>query len=323
MKDSAVVLEDESGEEFTIKYIAHKTGLSAGWRKFVAGNKLLEGDALIFQLIGPCRFKVYIVRANDLNEVDGALSLLTLDSQMKLSDAEETINAQIKKKRRTKPLPSTVMQEEKHEDGSSGIDSDEVASEVLEGSKSLASTSSHFKEVKSFEEFHISINGTSIDSEIPEDIRRKYYDLCCSKKSFLHDALLPGLYCNLAAGMIVEAVNIADAVRSCKLTTTRKELDIWEKSLRSFELLGLNVGFVRARLQRLLTMAYGTEDAVDARRYRDARMDLGRTEDEIQHVEEKLVELKELSRKCDDMENLKTKSERYKVVFQEEANASW
>lgn len=56
--DIEVIIEDENGEEFPIKYIANKTGLSAGWRKFVAGNKLVEGDVLIFQLIGPCRFKV-------------------------------------------------------------------------------------------------------------------------------------------------------------------------------------------------------------------------------------------------------------------------
>lgn len=59
-KDTAVIVENEVGEEFPVKYIAHKTGLSAGWRKFVAGNKLLEGDVLIFQLIGPCRFKVML-----------------------------------------------------------------------------------------------------------------------------------------------------------------------------------------------------------------------------------------------------------------------
>lgn len=167
------------------------------------------------------------------------------------------------------------------------------------------------------------VNGTCLDSEIPEDIRRKYYDLCCIKNSFLHDSLLPGLYHNLAAGMIVEAVRITDAVQSCTLTTPRKEFDVWEKSLQSFELLGLNIGFVRARLQRLITMAYETDDAVDARRYWDARMDLGRTEDEIQHLEEKLVELKEVSRKCEDIENLKMEAERFEVMFQEEANALW
>lgn len=57
-KDATVVLENEEGEEFPIKYIAHKTGLSAGWRKFVTGNKLLEGDVVVFQLVAPCRFKV-------------------------------------------------------------------------------------------------------------------------------------------------------------------------------------------------------------------------------------------------------------------------
>lgn len=57
-KDTTVTLDDENGEEFPIKYIAHKTGLSAGWRKFVAANKLIEGDVLVFQLTGPCRFKV-------------------------------------------------------------------------------------------------------------------------------------------------------------------------------------------------------------------------------------------------------------------------
>lgn len=57
-KDTIVTLDDENGEELPIKYIAHKTGLSAGWRKFVAAIKLIEGDVLVFQLTGPCRFKV-------------------------------------------------------------------------------------------------------------------------------------------------------------------------------------------------------------------------------------------------------------------------
>lgn len=70
--DTTVILENEDSEEFPIKYIANKTGLSAGWRKFVAGNKLLEGDVLIFQLIAPCRFKViqcymFLLRGNQTN----------------------------------------------------------------------------------------------------------------------------------------------------------------------------------------------------------------------------------------------------------------
>lgn len=57
-KDVIVTLEDESGEARRIKYIADKTGLSAGWRQFSMGHKLLEGDVLVFHLIEPTKFKV-------------------------------------------------------------------------------------------------------------------------------------------------------------------------------------------------------------------------------------------------------------------------
>lgn len=244
------------------------------------------------------------------------------------------MDGQSKKKRRQKSLPLTVFRRKKykrdllwpqlgHPEEQSGNDSDEVASEVLEGSKFSESAFS-FKDVKTLEDFHISVNGTCIDSEIPEDIRRKYYDLCCSKNAFLHDRLLPGLYSKLAAGMIVEAITIADAVRGCKPTTPRKEFEVWEKSLKSFELLGLNVGFIRARLRKLVSMAFESEAALETRRYWDARVDYNQTEDEIQHLEAKLVELKELSTKYDtEIESLKSNAERHEVLFQEEADAPW
>ncbi|KAG8384393.1 hypothetical protein BUALT_Bualt04G0113400 [Buddleja alternifolia] len=333
-EDTTVVLEDENGEEFSIKYIAHKTGLSAGWRKFVAGNKLVEGDVLIYQLTGPCRFKVYIIRANDLTEVDGALSLLILDSQTKQNDAEGTMGTQSKKKRHRKCLPLTVVQKKKHKEVSlepelgrpeepSGNDSDEVASEVLEGTK-FSGSSFHFKDIKSFEEFHIVVNGVCIDSELPETTRRKYYDLCCSKNAFLHDRLLPGLYSKLAAGMVFETISIVDAIRGCNVTTPRKDFEVWEKSLRSFELLGLNVGFLRARLRRLLTLAFDSEGSLEIRMYWEAQKEKSSTEDEIKKLEAKIVELKELSAKYDhDIENLKAKAESYEFKFLEEVNAPW
>ncbi|KZV39754.1 hypothetical protein F511_08216 [Dorcoceras hygrometricum] len=332
-KDTTVVLENETGEEFEIKYIAHKTGLSAGWRKFVAGNKLLEGDVLIFQLIGSCRFKVYIIRANELNEVDGALSLLILDSQTKQSDAEGTIDAQTKKKRRPKSLPLTVVQKKKQKESPvprigqpeehSANDSEEVASEVLECSK-FSGSAYHFKDVKSFQEFHIVVHGVCIDLELPEHIRRKYYDLCCSKNTFLHDRLLPGLSSKLASGMIFEAVSTADSIRGCSLTTPRNEFDVWEKSLRSFELLGFKIGFLRSRLRRLVSLSFDSEDAVETRRYFDAKIKRDHAEEEIRNLETKLVGMKELVTKYDvEIENLKMKAENYELKFQEEAESPW
>lgn len=40
------------------KYLAHKSGLSAGWRGFAIEHELVDGDALIFQLTEPTSFKV-------------------------------------------------------------------------------------------------------------------------------------------------------------------------------------------------------------------------------------------------------------------------
>ncbi|KAL0377721.1 UNVERIFIED_CONTAM: hypothetical protein Sradi_3077600 [Sesamum radiatum] len=230
--------------------------------------------ALVRSHVASCFWMVYIIRANDLTEVDGALSLLILDSQIKQNDAE---------RKRRKPLVPQLGQPEEQ----SGNDSDEVASEVLEGTK-FSGSSFHFKDVKSFEEFHIVVNGVCIDSELPEHIRRKYYELCCSKNAFLHDRVLPGLYSKLAAGMIVETINIADVIRGCKLNTPRKDFEVWEKSLRSFELLGLNVGFLRARLRWLLSLAFDTEGALEVRRYWETQKEQSRTEEEIQKLEASL-----------------------------------
>lgn len=51
-------MEDESGQEFEVKYIQGRWGLSGGWRTFAMEHKLLEGDVLIFQLVEPNRLKV-------------------------------------------------------------------------------------------------------------------------------------------------------------------------------------------------------------------------------------------------------------------------
>ncbi|KAL3526770.1 hypothetical protein ACH5RR_011426 [Cinchona calisaya] len=329
-----VVLENESGEQFEIKYISEKTGLSAGWRKFVAAHKLVEGDVLIFQLIGPTTFKVLVIRANDLTEVDGALSLLNLEALAK--QVEGTVDVTNKKKKRPKSLPLTVVHKKKQKAGMSkllprlgrmeehsGNDSDEVASEVLESSK-FSVDAVRFKDVKNFEDFHIMVNGVCIDSELPEHVRRKYYELCYSKNVFLHERFLQGLHCNLAAGIIFEAVSTADAIKACKVTTSRKEFDKWEKSLRSFELLGMNVGFLRARLRRLLSLAFDGEGALETKRYWEVITEQACTEDEIINLESKLVELKESCGKLDaEIETLKPRAESYEIMFQEEVNAPW
>ncbi|XP_072979486.1 B3 domain-containing protein Os03g0184500-like isoform X1 [Typha angustifolia] len=63
--DATITLVDEKGDEFETNYLAYKTGLSGGWQGFAIFHELIDGDALVFQLIKPTMFKVYIVRAAD------------------------------------------------------------------------------------------------------------------------------------------------------------------------------------------------------------------------------------------------------------------
>ncbi|GLT80689.1 hypothetical protein SLA2020_521140 [Shorea laevis] len=58
-----MVLEDENGAKFDAVYIGKRAGLSGGWRAFALHHKLDDGDALVFELVDPARFKIFIIRA--------------------------------------------------------------------------------------------------------------------------------------------------------------------------------------------------------------------------------------------------------------------
>ncbi|XP_015577526.1 B3 domain-containing protein Os01g0234100 isoform X2 [Ricinus communis] len=337
-EDTVVFLEDECGKVMGMKYIGYKTGLSAGWRQFAVAHQLLEGDVLVFQLIGPCKFKVYIIRANDLAEVDGALGLLTLDPQIKQNDAEmATVACTSAKRKRPRSLPLAVVQKNNKKSSRSRLsvpktgqlaeqsenDSEEVGSEVLEGFK-LSLPAVQFEDVKSFENFNILVDGLVLDSELSEDIRRKYYKLCCSQNAFLHESLIKGINFKLIAGIISETVNIADAIRASNLTTSSDEFDTWDKTLNASEQFGMKVGFLRARLSQLVSLAFDSEGATKTRRYIEARTERVNTEDEIRNLEAKLEELKAANEKFGaDIESLKLKAESYEIKFQEEVLAPW
>ncbi|KAJ7967448.1 B3 domain-containing protein [Quillaja saponaria] len=73
--DETIALVDEDENESLTRYLAVKTGLSGGWRGFAIDHQLVDGDTLVFQLIKPTTFKVYIIRAyesenNRSNEED-------------------------------------------------------------------------------------------------------------------------------------------------------------------------------------------------------------------------------------------------------------
>ncbi|OVA02215.1 B3 DNA binding domain [Macleaya cordata] len=53
-----MVLEDENGVEYDTIYIGSRAGLSGGWRGFALDHKLDDGDAVVFELVEPARFKM-------------------------------------------------------------------------------------------------------------------------------------------------------------------------------------------------------------------------------------------------------------------------
>ncbi|CAA7030772.1 unnamed protein product [Microthlaspi erraticum] len=64
-RDETITLVDEEDDEFVTKYIADKNGLKADWRGFATDHQLDYGDAVVFHLISPTMFKVYIIKIYD------------------------------------------------------------------------------------------------------------------------------------------------------------------------------------------------------------------------------------------------------------------
>lgn len=175
-----------------------------------------------------------------------------------------------------------------------------------------------FDKVNSLDDFIISVNGLIIDSGFSNHIRAKYYELCCSQKSFLHDHILEGLNYKLVSGIISETINIADAIKASKVTTSQEHLVTWDKTLTAFEGLGMNVGFLRVRINQLLTLSQKPEKKREAEMMRDSK------QEELHILLTKIMEgrttLRQLEAKiC----SLETDIKHMDKLFKEVASAPW
>ncbi|KAK4363692.1 hypothetical protein RND71_018933 [Anisodus tanguticus] len=104
-----VLLVDEEGLEYEALFIGKRTGLSGGWRAFALDHKLDDGDALVFELVEPTKFKVYIVRAS--NCLSGADKSVAEKAE---NEAEETSKSVTKKRKKSSDkseVPTTAKEE--------------------------------------------------------------------------------------------------------------------------------------------------------------------------------------------------------------------
>ncbi|XP_022762331.1 B3 domain-containing protein Os01g0234100-like [Durio zibethinus] len=320
--DTTVTLVDESGKEYRINFLVQRRALSGGWKKFSTEHSLLVGDALVFHLIRPSKFKVYIVRVNGLAEVDAALGLLRLENSAKQTGI---------RKNSSKPFPQDIDQYEVHSNSLSYLRAEEnqsengsldIGSSEVEGIRSSPELNAEFKQLRGTEKFTILVNGLALDSTLSERLRKKYYELCCSQKSFLHENLHKNINCTLAADIIIETVKIADAIRASMSSTSQADFVARENTLSGFEFMGMDVGFLRNRVQRLLTLAF--ESKTEERKYKEAKLEKAYAEREARSLElELLVKKKEMHRLDAEVQALKVNAKRHKLMFEAAANAPW
>ncbi|KAL8092225.1 B3 domain-containing protein Os01g0234100-like [Apium graveolens] len=332
--DENVVLVDEDELEHETKYLAEKNGLSAGWRGFSISHKLHEKDILVFHLIQQCKFKVYIVRANALSEVDGAIGLLNLGTSVRemYNDYQEEgmeITAIEQEKQLKKYSPVHSVQEKDMVAVSDNIDAAadncgmdfdidiDAAADNFEGIR-FSQSVVDFKDVKSFENFNVVVDGLIIDCKIQQHLRVKYYELCCSQKSYLHDQLIDGMNLQLIVGVILETINIADAIRFSKPTTC-ENLKEWDNTLKAFEILGMKVGFLRARIDKLLSLSSDLEEALKRK-----ILEKVKAEEELKALKIKSYSVKQVIENSKyEIEAMKKKVGRLEDVFMEESKATW
>ncbi|PKI50118.1 hypothetical protein CRG98_029442 [Punica granatum] len=328
-EDVTLVIENEDGVCYETRYFSRDAMLGAGWRQFCHAHQLKEGDVLVFQLVEPTKLKAYIVKIDNLNEVDGALGLLGLDASAKRlypdddrveekgrepaeSEHLETPCSSYHRRKKKKKLPEQTSEQSRNQ-------SEEIVSEVLEGSKSGV-CDTQFEGIRSLEDFKILVNGKVMDSEFPEDIRRKYYELCLSQGSFLHANIVEGINDQLVASSISETVSVADAIRSCNRGTAR--VTAWDRTLKALEMLGMNVGFLRDRVKRLMGLNFDSDNT--EQRYKVAERERARASEEIRKMEARLKEMKEEKEKLSaEVESLRVKAESLRVKYLEEATAPW
>ncbi|OWM66235.1 hypothetical protein CDL15_Pgr013452 [Punica granatum] len=328
-EDVTLVIENEDGVCYETRYFSRDAMLGAGWRQFCHAHQLKEGDVLVFQLVEPTKLKAYIVKIDNLNEVDGALGLLGLDASAKRlypdddrveekgrepaeSEHLETPCSSYHRRKKKKKLPEQTSEQSRNQ-------SEEIVSEVLEGSKSGV-CDTQFEGIRSLEDFKILVNGKVMDSEFPEDIRRKYYELCLSQGSFLHANIVEGINDQLVASSISETVSVADAIRSCNRGTAR--VTAWDRTLKALEMLGMNVGFLRDRVKRLMGLNFDSDNT--EQRYKVAERERARASEEIRKMEARLKEMKEEKEKLSaEVESLRVKAESLRVEYLEEATAPW
>ncbi|KAH9623603.1 hypothetical protein KSS87_005762 [Heliosperma pusillum] len=282
VKETIMTLETESGDLYKVKYLPQRPGLGAGCMTFANGEKLVQGDLLVFHLVEATKFKVYITRrgSSTVKLPPILLNFYKKERQRalgKLDDSQLIVYSRRK-----------VHQSEEN-------------SSKKNGNKTCKDTYQvdiDFSNIKGFKDFSTVINKLLENQHFSEPLMHDYYELCRSHNAFLHARLFKGLNPELFVGhiksSISETVSIGIALRNCTLSTSLDKFSEWTKILSFYEAIGMNVSLLSARLDHLRNLAVNSDGAVNRRRYIEACRERIRSDSEVKKLEMVLVNWRKL-----------------------------
>uniref|UniRef100_A0ACD5YX25 Uncharacterized protein n=1 Tax=Avena sativa TaxID=4498 RepID=A0ACD5YX25_AVESA len=301
--DARMTLEDEDGRRDYANYLSGSYGLSGGWRGFATNHSLKVGDTVVFELVMPTIFKVYIRREND--------STLT-DDDIKSKERTEVTGA-------SSSAPDDVANKVASEEAVGDVDGMRYPNPAIE----------IFDGVPSFKNFNILIDGLPINPELfPDCLRGTYYELCCDRKVLLHRNLLKNIPPTLVVGVIMETANIAKGISP---SASPEDLAAWKKILESFELLGMDVGFLRKSVNDFLGITAKSstdQSSVECEGYEEVKLEKDRAEEKMRTLKSKMATVKEAMRAVDvEMEEMESSSKKnflfsFKNIFRLDMTAA-
>jgi hypothetical protein len=203
-------------------------------------------------------------------------------------------------------------------------DSSNLVGETIDGI-SFSDTDINFGDVTSFSDFNIIVDSLVIDCKFSDHLRKTYYELCCSQKSFLHKNLLKQINLTLTVGVIMETINITEGIRACKAhTSSHEDFVVWKKTLESFELLGMNVAFLLKRIDALLGLVAQSRDPAEHEKYIEIKLEQARAEEKMKELDSKMSNVKDALKKIDmEMEEMESSVKRRDEMLQQLATAPW
>ncbi|XP_074346179.1 B3 domain-containing protein Os01g0234100-like [Apium graveolens] len=142
-----------------------------------------------------------------------------------------------------------------------------------------------------FSNFKRDLCASDIFMKLEEETVIKYFELCCSQKIYLHSNLVGDWNPAFIAATISELVDVSKAIRCSHLNTPCDMYQKREVKLGHIEDLGMEVGFLHRRLQRLLALACNPNTEAKRKRMQEARALKENTEARVKQMQETLKSL--------------------------------